>query len=183
MSGKIIVTEDITLDGVMDVGADDPSLANWTGAFKRGPEGDRFKLDELAGAAALLLGRKTYDAFAGYWPNAKDDYAKPINSLPKYVAAHRAANWAPTTVIEGDLAPALRALKERVDGDILVYGSASIVQQLAPQGLIDVYHLMVYPTVVGRGKRLFPDGFAANFKTEEVRTLGDGIVLVRYGVA
>ena len=183
MSGRIIVTEDITLDGVVDVGADDPGLSNWTGSFKRGPEGDKFKLDELRGAGALLLGRKTYDAFAGYWPNAKDDYAKPINSLPKYVASHREAAWDPTTVINGDLAAAVRALKERVDGDILVYGSASIVHQLAPWGLIDVYHLMIYPTVVGRGKRLFPDGFAAKFKTEEVRTLGDGIVFMRYRLA
>lgn len=183
MPGNIIVTEDITLDGVIDVGVEDPGLSNWTGSFSRGPEGDKFKLDELRGAAALLLGRKTYDAFAGYWPNAKDDFAGPINSLPKYVASHREANWAPTTVINGDLAAAARALKERVDGDILVYGSASIVHQLAPQGLIDAYHLMIYPTIVGRGKRLFPDGFAANFKSEEVRQLGDSIVLLRYRVA
>lgn len=179
MSGKIIVTEDGTLDGVIDVGVDDAGLAHWTASFNRGPEGDRFKLDELRGAGALLLGRKTYDAFAGYWPNAKSDYAEYINRLPKYVASHREAAWAPTTVISEDLAAAVRALKERAEGDILVYGSASIIHQLAPQGLIDAYHLMIYPTVVGRGKRLFPDGFAANFKTEEVRPLGDGIVLVR----
>lgn len=184
MPGKIIVTEDITVDGVIDLGADDPELSHWSGSFKRGPEGDKFKRDELSGAGALLLGRKTYDAFAAHWPNRKDDYAGPINRLPKYVASHRDAAWGPVTVINGDLAAAVRALKKHVDGDILVYGSASIVHQLAPLGLIDVYHLMIYPTAVGRGKRLFPNGFAANFRTEEVRPLGDdGIVLVRYRLA
>lgn len=183
MTGKIIVTEDITLDGVIDVGVDDAGLGDWTGSFGRGPEGDKFKLDELDGAAALLLGRKTYDTFAGYWPNAKNQFAESINRLPKYVASHREAGWAPTTVIGGDLAAAARTLKERVDGHMLVYGSASIVWQLAPEGLIDAYHLMIYPTVVGRGKRLFPDGVAANFRTEGVRLLGDGIVLVRYRLA
>jgi dihydrofolate reductase len=186
MSGNIIVTEFISLDGVIEdpVGMEGSGLGNWTGPFNRGPEGDRFKLDELVAAAALLFGRKTYDAFAGAWPNRQDAYAARINSLPKHLASHRkTATWADTTVIDGDLAVAVRALKARVDNDILVYGSASIVHQLAPQGLIDEYRLMVYPTVLGRGKKLFPDGSALKLKTEEVRSLGDGIVLLRYRAA
>jgi dihydrofolate reductase len=180
VTAKIIVTEDITIDGVIELGDEDPGLGEWSGAFRRGPEGDRFKHDELRDAGAILLGRKTYDAFAASWPNAKNQFAERINALPKYVVSHRAASWAPTSVIDGDLAAAMRALKNRVDGNILVYGSASLVHQLASLGLVDTWHLMIYPAVAGRGKRLFPGGLTGNFRTEEMRPLGDGIVLLRY---
>ena len=104
-----------------------------------------------------------------------------MNSLPKYLASHRRdAPWTNTTLIGGDLAAAARQAKTQVNGDILVYGSASIVHQLAPPGLIDEYRLMLYPTVLGRGKKLLPDGYTAVFRTEESRQFGGGIVLVRY---
>src|SRR5438477_403378 len=151
MSGRIVVTEYMSLDGVIEdpVGMENSGLGNWTGPFQRGPEGDSFKLDELLGAAALLFGRKTYDAFAAVWPHQKDDFAERMNSLPKYLASHRRdAPWINTTLIEGDLAAATRKLKTQIDGDILVYGSASIVHQLAPLGLIDEYRLMIYPTAL-----------------------------------
>lgn len=183
MSGRIVVTEYMSLDGVIEdpVGMEGSGLGNWTGPFKRGPEGDRFKLSELEAASALLFGRKTYDAFAAHWPQAKDAYAERINRLPKYVASHRGdADWNNTTLIGSDVAAAVRKLKTQIDGDALVYGSASLVHQLAPVGLIDEYRLMVYPTVLGRGKKMLPDGYTAVFRTEEVRQFGDGIVLLRY---
>lgn len=183
MSGSIVVTEFISLDGVIEdpVGMEGSGLGNWTGPFHRGPQGDKFKMDELLGASALLFGRKTYDAFASHWPHAKDDFAERMNKLPKYLASHRRdVPWTNTTLIEGDLAAAARKLKTQFDGDILVYGSASIVHQLAPLGLIDEFRLMIYPTVLGRGKKMLPDGHAAIFKTEEIRQLGDGIALARY---
>lgn len=183
MSGTIVVTEYMSLDGVIEdpVGMENSGLGNWIGPFQRGPEGDRFKLDELMAASAILLGRKTYDAFAAHWPQAKDAFAEKINTLPKYVASHRGiGDWSNTALIEGDLAEAAEKLKTQIDGEILVYGSASVVHQLAPAGLIDEYRLMIYPTVLGRGKKMLPDGYAAIFKTEEVRRLGDGIVLLCY---
>lgn len=183
MPAKVVVTEYMSLDGVIEdpVGIEGSGLGSWTAPFARGPEGDRFKLDELVAASALLLGRKTYDAFATHWPTATDDFARRINALPKYVATHRDdLGWANTASIGDDLAAAVRRLRAEGDGDILIYGSASVVHQLAPQGLIDEYRLMIYPTVLGRGKRMLPDGYAVVLRTEEVRPLGGGIVLLRY---
>jgi dihydrofolate reductase len=176
----------MSLDGVIEdpVGMEGSGLGNWTGPFQRGPEGDKFKLDELSRASALLFGRKTYDAFAAAWPHIKDEigYAERMNALPKYLASHRGeAGWNNTIkVIGGDLVEGARRLKAEVQGDILVFGSASIAHQLAPHGLIDEYRLMIYPTVLGHGKKILPDGYAAVLKTEEVRPLGGGIVLIRY---
>jgi dihydrofolate reductase len=185
MPGTIVVTEYISLDGVIEdpVGKEDSGLGNWTGPFSRGPLGDRFKLDELLKASALLFGRTTYDAFAAVWPTVKDEagFAARMNSLPKHLATHRdGADWENTIVIRGDLVDAAKTLKQNVDGEILVYGSRSVVHQLAPHGLIDEYRLMVYPTVLGRGKKLFPENWSAVLKTDEVQALGGGILLARY---
>lgn len=185
MPGSIVVTEYISLDGVMEdpVGMEGSGLGNWTGPFSRGPAGDQFKLDELLGASALLFGRTTYDAFAAVWPAVKDKtgFAARMNSLPKHLATHRdTAPWENTIPIHDDLVGAVKALKHTVDRDILVYGSRSIVHQLAPHGLIDEYRLMIYPTVLGRGKKLFPENWSSVLKTEQVQALGGGILLVRY---
>jgi dihydrofolate reductase len=188
MPGSIVVTEYISLDGVIEdpVGMEGSGLGNWTGPFSRGPEGDQFKLDELLRASALLFGRTTYDAFAAVWPAVKDKtgFAARMNSLPKYLATHRdSADWENTTVIQDDLVDAAKTLKQNVDGDILVYGSRSIVHQLAPHGLINEYRLLIYPTVLGRGKKLFPENWSTVLKTGQVQALGSGILLVRYRVA
>ena len=189
MSRKIIVTEYVSLDGVIEdpVGMEGSGLGNWTGPFSRGPEGDRFKLDELFAAESMIYGRATYDAFAAAWPNVKDEagYADRMNSLPKYVASNSISEpaWANTTVWRGDLADTVRTFKAGGDGDVLIFGSASIVHQLAPQGLIDEYRLMVYPTVLGRGKPLFPPGGQFNLSLAECRPFGGGIVLLRYVAA
>lgn len=189
MAKKIVVTEYISLDGVIEdpVGMENSGLGNWTGPFSRGPEGDRFKHDELFAADALIFGRATYEAFAAAWPHIKDEagYAERMNKLPKYLASStlKSANWGPTTIWNGDLAAAAQAMKAGGDGEILIFGSASIVHQLAPHSLIDEYRLMIYPTLLGAGKRLFPDGAKSLLSLAECRQFGGGIVLLRYTAA
>ena len=188
MTGKIIATNYISLDGVIEdpVGMENSGLGDWTGPFTRGPEGDQFKLDELMVAKALIFGRLTYDGFAAVWPTVKDEagFAERMNALPKYVASRtlKEANWTPTTIMRDDLIAEARALKDKFEGDILIYGSASIVHALAPHALIDEYRLMIYPTVLGKGKRLFPAQGKSLMELIECRTFDDGIILLRYGV-
>jgi dihydrofolate reductase len=159
-------------------------LGDWTGPFTRGPEGDRFKYEELLAADALLFGRITYDGFAAVWPTIDDPqgFAKRMTSLPKYVASRTlvSTTWANSTLIAGDLVGAVQSMKSHVGGDILIYGSASIVHQLLPHGLIDEFRLMIYPTVLGQGIRLFPLGVRTQLKLLENKQFGDGIVLLRY---
>jgi len=186
MPRKIVATDYISLDGVVQdpVGMENSGLGDWTGPFRRGSEGDRLKHEELMAASALLLGRVTYDGFAAVWPLVDDPegFAERINSLPKYVASRTltTAGWRNTSIIGGDLAQAASAMRQEDGGDILIYGSASLVHQLMPLGLIDEFRLMVYPIVLGRGVRLFPDGCAARLTlTGQVR-LEDGIMLLTY---
>lgn len=188
MTKRIVVTEYMSLDGVIEdpVGMENSGLGNWTGPFARGPEGDRFKHQELLDADCLILGRITYLAFAAAWPHIKDatGFADRINSLPKYVASNtlKDACWGDTTIWNGDIVAAAKALKSegKGQGEALIYGSASVVHQLAPHGLIDEYRLMVYPVVLGAGKRLYPDGSALALQLSECRRFGDGIALLRY---
>jgi dihydrofolate reductase len=186
MAKRIVVTEYISLDGVIEdpVGKENSGLGNWTGPFSRGPEGDRFKLDELVTADCLIFGRATYDAFAAVWPHMKDEtgLADRMNSLPKYVASRtlKHGTWGDSTIWNGDLVAAANALKAEGPGEALIYGSVSVVHQLASARLIDEYRLMVYPTILGAGKRLYPDGAASRLQLTECRQLGGGIVLLRY---
>jgi dihydrofolate reductase len=186
VSRKVIVTEYASLDGVIQdpVGMEGSGLGDWTGPFTRGPEGDRFKYEELLAADALLFGRITYDGFAAVWPTIDDPqgFAKRMTSLPKYVASRTlvSTTWANSTLIAGDLVGAVQSMKSHVGGDILIYGSASIVHQLLPHGLIDELRLMIYPTVLGQGIRLFPLGVRTQLKLLENKQFGDGIVLLRY---
>jgi dihydrofolate reductase len=186
MTRRIAVTEYISLDGVIEdpVGMENSGLGNWTGPFSRGPEGDRFKHEELLAADCLIFGRATYEAFAAAWPHMHDEtgFADRMNSLPKYLASStlKQAAWGETTIWNGDLISAARALKAGGDGEALIYGSASVVHQLAPAGLIDEYRLMVYPTILGAGKRLYPAGVASRLQLAECRQFGGGIVLLRY---
>lgn len=184
MSRKIIATDYMSLDGVIQdpVGMEGSGLGDWTGPFTRGPEGDRFKHEELAQADALLFGRVTYDGFAAVWPHVKDRFAERMNSLPKYVASRilKHASWKNTTVIGRDLVGEVKSLKAEPGRDILIYGSASIVHALMPQRLVDEYRLMIYPIVLGRGKRLFAQGTQSVMTLAECRTFDDGIVLLRY---
>jgi dihydrofolate reductase len=183
---KLVVSMYVSLDGVVEdpVGMEGSGLGDWTGPFTRGPEGDRFKAEELLASDAVLLGRVTYDSFAAVWPTVRDEagFADRINALPKYVPSRTLAkaDWNNTTIWRGDLAAEVAKLKEGEGGDILVYGGASLVQALAKQNLVDEFRLMVYPTVLGRGKKLFANGTKIALSLEESKVLGSGIVLLRY---
>jgi dihydrofolate reductase len=188
MASRVAVTDYVSLDGVIEdpVGIEGSGLGNWTGPFTRGAKGDRFKHEELFGSDAVLLGRRTYDGFAAVWPTVKDGtgFAERINTMPKFVASStlKDAGWTNTTVIARDLIEQVQALKRRFSRDILIYGSASIVYELLPAGLIDEFRLMVYPTVLGRGKRLFPDDVKSEVTLLECSQFDSGIVLLRYEV-
>jgi dihydrofolate reductase len=186
VSRKIIATDYVSLDGVIQdpVGMEGSGLGDWTGPFSRGPEGDKFKLAELTQADALIFGRLIYDGFAAVWPTVKDEasFAERMNSLPKYVASRslQEASWNNSTIIGNDLVNEVKALKAKPGKDMLIYGSASIVDALMPQRLVDEYRLMIYPIVLGGGKRLFPQGAQSVLTLAECRTFNDGIVLLRY---
>lgn len=163
---RIVVSEFVTLDGVMEDpgGAEKMDGGGWAFRFERGAEGDRFKLDELTAAEGLLLGRKTYDGFAAAWPSMQDEqgFADKMNSMPKYVVSSTLENpsWSNTTVLDGDPIEAVRKLKAEGGGDLLVAGSCRLVQALLAADLVDDLRLMVFPVVLGRGKRLFVDASA-----------------------
>jgi len=156
---RIVVSEFVTLDGVMEDpgGAEGFDRGGWAFQFERGPDGDKFKLDEVLEADALLLGRKTYEGFAKAWPTVTDEagFAEKMNSMPKYVVSStlESADWNNSTVINGDVAEEVAKL----DGNILVAGSAQLVQTLMDHDLVDEYRLMIYPVLLGSGKLLFVD--------------------------
>ncbi len=157
--GRIVVTEFISLDGVIEDpgGAEDYKYGGWSFEISRGDEGDQFKVDETNNSAALLLGRKTYEGFADAWPSREGEFADKFNSMPKYVVSStlKDPEWTNSTVLSGDLATEVSRLKEELDGDIVVHGSAQLAQALVEQGLVDELRLMVFPVVLGSGKRLF----------------------------
>lgn len=177
---RIVVTEFVSLDGVME----EP---RWTFQFERGPEGDKFKFDELFGSEALLLGRVTYQGFAQAWPSmGTDEFGKRMNSIPKYVVSNtlsdEEASWGKTTVIRGDVPAEIAKLRAQPGGDLLVAGSARLVQTLIQNGLVDEYRLMVFPVVLGAGKRLYPDTMSESAKLAltNCKTDGDGVLLLTY---
>lgn len=186
MTGRIIATQYMSLDGVIEdpVGMESSGLGDWTGPFSRGETGDRFKEDELRGAAALIFGRKTYDGFAAVWPTVPGDYANRMNALPKFLASRTilSPEWSNTTRLGADLAASAAELKRKISGSILIFGSGSVCHQLMRSGLIDEYSLILYPVVLGRGLKLFPDGVCENLKLIESVPLSDGLLLLRYRI-
>jgi dihydrofolate reductase len=161
--GDIVITEFVTLDGVMEDpgGGESFDRGGWAFRFERGEEGDRFKVEELMASDAQLLGRVTYEGFAAAWPAMdQDEFGKRMNSMPKFVVSRTLENptWANTTVLSGDLAEEVGALKRQFEGDILLAGSARLAQSLLAADLVDRINLMVFPIVLGTGKRLFADG-------------------------
>jgi dihydrofolate reductase len=188
--GKIVATEFISLDGVIEDpgGSEDFVHGGWTFEIDRGEEGDRFKLGELEEAEAQLLGRVTYEGFAEAWPAREGDpdmggFAKKMNTMPKYVYSTtlETADWQNTTVLSGDFATDIAKVKDEVDGVILVAGSAALVQDLIASDLLDELRLMIFPVVLGGGKPLFAeDGRKVPLKLTDARTVGAGIQLVTY---
>ncbi|HEY8304237.1 MAG TPA: dihydrofolate reductase family protein [Solirubrobacteraceae bacterium] len=160
---KVVVSEFITLDGVIDSPGGEPEFerSGWAFQFERGPEGEKFKFDELIAAGALLLGRITYEAFAKAWPTMRGTgaFGEKMNSIPKYVASRtlERADWNNSTIIGADLVKEVAELKGQIEGDILINGSGQLVRSLMEHDLIDEYRLQLFPVVVGAGKRLFGD--------------------------
>jgi dihydrofolate reductase len=185
--GKIVVTEFVSLDGVIEApgGGEDYKHAGWTFEVDRGEEGDKFKLDELVEAEAQLLGRVTYEGFAAAWPTIEDGagFAEKMNSMPKYVVSStlQEAGWENTTILSGELADEVAKLHREIDGVILVAGSAQLVQGLLERDLVDELRLMVFPVLLGEGRRLFGDVSEKKpLRLTDSKTLGDGIALLTY---
>ena len=184
--GALVVTEFVSIDGVFEDpgGAEGYEHGGWTFEYDRGEEGDRFKLDELMQAEAQLLGRVTYEGFAAAWPSREGPFADKLNNDPKYVVSTTLtdASWQNTTVISGDVVDRIRQLKADVAGDILVAGSGTLVRTLLAADLVDELRLMVFPTILGRGKRLFGDGIdRLKLRLAESRVVGsDGVQVQIY---
>jgi dihydrofolate reductase len=188
--GKIVATEFISLDGVIEDpgGSEDYVHGGWTFEIDRGEEGNKFKLDELEEAEAQLLGRITYEGFADAWPEREGDpqmgdFAKKMNTMPKYVYSTtlESPSWQNTTVLAGDFATDVAKVKEEVDGVILVAGSARLVQGLLAADLLDELRLMVFPVTLGGGLRLFADdGRKVPLSLADARTVGAGVQLLTY---
>jgi dihydrofolate reductase len=185
--GRIVVTEFVSLDGVMEApgGGEEYEHGGWTFEIDRGEEGDRFKLEEVLEAEAQLLGRRTYEGFAAAWPGMTDEvgFAEKMNSMPKYVVSStlQEAEWSNSTVLSGDLVEEIEKLKREVDGVILVAGSAQLVQGLLENDLIDELRLMVFPVALGSGKRLFGETAGKKpLKLTDSKTVGAGIAVLTY---
>jgi dihydrofolate reductase len=184
--GRIVVTEFVSLDGVMEDpgGAEGYKHGGWTFQFDRG-EGDKFKLDETMSSTALLLGRKTYEGFAAAWPSRTDDagFADKFNSMPKYVVSStlESPEWNNSIVLKGDLTEEVARVRDEVDGDIVVHGSAQLVQGLVENDLVDELRLMVFPVVLGSGKRVFGEtSDKKRFELADSKAVGDGIAILTY---
>jgi dihydrofolate reductase len=183
--GRIVVTEFVSVDGVMEDpgGAENFKHGGWTFEISRGKEGDQFKLDETMASDALLLGRVTYEGFAKAWPSRDGEFADRFNSMPKYVVSStlKDPEWNNTTVLEGDLADEVTELKEKYAGDIVVHGGARLVQTLLEKDLVDELRLMVFPVVLGSGKRLFGElSDKKRLRLRDSKIVGDGVALLFY---
>jgi len=182
---RIVATEFISLDGVIEDpgGSEDFRHGGWSFEISSGDEGGQFKVDETMGSEAMLLGRRTYEGFAEAWPGREGEFAERFNTMPKYVVSStlRDPAWTNTTVLGGDLPAAVARVNEERDGDVVVHGSAQLVQGLLAGDLLDELRLMVFPVVLGSGKRLF--GASDDKKTlrlSESRIVGDGVAIMVY---
>jgi len=183
--GRIVVTEFVSLDGVMEDpgGAEDYRHGGWSFKFSRGEEGDKFKLDEALAAEALLLGRVTYEGFAEAWPSREGEFADKFNEMPKYVVSStmKEAEWSNSTILDGDLVKEVSKVRDETSGDVVVHGSAQLTQALIENDLVDELRLMVFPVVLGSGRRLF--GETSDLKRLRLAgsaTVGDGVSILTY---
>jgi dihydrofolate reductase len=183
--GRIVVTEFVSLDGVVQApgGGEDFEHAGWSFEINRGEEGEKFKLDETMSSEALLLGRVTYEGFAAAWPSREGEFADKFNTMPKYVVSSTLEDpeWNNTTVLKGDVAEVVSKLKRERDGDIVVHGSPQLVQTLLEHDLVDELRLMVFPVVLGTGKRLFGDTSDKKpLRLADSKVVGDGVAILVY---
>jgi dihydrofolate reductase len=183
--GRIVITEFMSLDGVVEDpgGAEDFKHSGWSFEISRGDEGDRFKLDETMSSEALLLGRVTYEGFAKAWPSRDGEFADKFNSMPKYVVSSTLDNpeWNNTTVLKGDVSEEVAKLRDALEGDIVVHGSPQLVQTLIENDLVAQYRLMVFPVVLGSGKRLFGETTDKKpLRLVDSKVVGDGVGIFVY---
>jgi len=184
--GKLVVSQFVTVDGVIEDpgGSEDWDRGGWAFQFNRGEDGDKFKYDELMASDALLLGRVTYEGFAEAWPSRDGEFADKFNNMPKYVVSSTLDDpeWNNSTVIKGDVAEEISKLKQETGGDLLVNGSARLVKALFEHDLVDEYRLMVFPVVLGGGKRLFEDtADTGALRLTESKPVGsDGVLILIY---
>jgi len=183
--GRIVITEFVSLDGVIEApgGGENFKHGGWSFAIERGDEGDKFKLDETLSSEALLLGRVTYEGFAAAWPSMEGEFADKFNTMPKYVVSSTLEHpeWNNSTVLKGDVAEEVAKLRQKLDGDIVVHGSARLVQTLLEHGLVDELRLMVYPVLLGSGKRLFGETSDKKpLRLVDSKVVGDGVAILIY---
>jgi dihydrofolate reductase len=185
MAARIVVTEFVSLDGVMQAPGGEPfKYPGWTFEFDRGDDGNQFKLDETMEADALLLGRITYESFAGAWPSRDGEFADKFNTMPKYVVSSTLDDpeWNNTTVLKGDAVAEATKLKEELDGVIQVPGSLRLAQALMEGDLVDQLNLMVFPVALGTGRRLFAEmDERKDWTLSEAKPVGpDGVIVLTY---
>jgi dihydrofolate reductase len=185
--GRIVVTEFVSVDGVMEApGGEDFKYKGWSFEFDRGEEGNQFKLDEALESEALLLGRVTYEGFAAAWPSREGEFADKFNTMPKYVVSStlKDPEWSNTTVLEGDVIGSVQRLKQEVDGNIYVHGSLQLARELLDNDLVDELHLMVFPVVLGTGKRIFGETSDKKpLRLKDSKTVGEGVSILTYELA
>jgi dihydrofolate reductase len=186
MAARIVVTEFVSLDGVMEAPGGEPDFKypGWTFEYDRGDDGNQFKLDETRSADALLIGRRTYESFAGAWPQREGEFAEKLNAMPKFVVSTtlKDPEWNNTTVLDGgDAATAVRALKEEFDGELQVPGSHRLVQELIAADLVDQVNLMVFPVILGTGKKAFEETpERRKLRLTSSNVVGEGILVLVY---
>jgi dihydrofolate reductase len=186
MAARIVVTEFVSLDGVMEAPGGEPEFKypGWSFEIDRGDDGNQFKLDETRQADGLLIGRRTYESFAGAWPGREGEFADKFNAMPKFVVSTTLEDpeWNNTTVLDsGDATAQVRELKVEFDGELQVPGSHRLVQELIESDLVDQINLMVFPVVLGTGKKVFeekPD--RRNLRLKESKVVGDGVLVLIY---
>jgi dihydrofolate reductase len=183
--GRIVVTEFVSVDGVMEDpgGSESFKHGGWSFEYSRGDDGDKFKLDETMQSAAMLLGRTTYEGFADSWPEREGEFADKFNGMPKYVVSStlRDPSWGNTTVLDGDLTSAVAKVRDETDGDVVVHGSAQLVQGLIANDLVDELRLMVFPVVLGDGKRLWGETDDKKpLRLTDSKVVGDGVAIMVY---
>jgi dihydrofolate reductase len=183
--GRIVVTEFVSLDGVMEDpgGSENFQHSGWSFEIDRGEEGNRFKLEETMGSEALLLGRLTYEGFAKAWPSREGEFADKFNTMPKYVVSStlESPDWNNTTVLKGDVVEEVARLREQRDGEVVVHGSARLVQTLLENDLVDELRLMVFPVVLGTGKRIFGETSDKKpLRLVDSKVVGDGVAILVY---
>jgi dihydrofolate reductase len=180
-----VVTEFVSLDGVIEApgGGESYKHGGWTFEIDRGPEGDKFKLDETMASDALLLGRRTYEGFAEAWPSREGEFAEKFNTMPKYVVSSTldSPSWSNTTVLAGDAAEEVAKLRRELSGDIVVHGSAELTQSLIEHDLVDELRLMLFPVVLGSGKRLFGETSDKKpWRLVDSKIVGGGVAILVY---